>query len=62
MTIKEYTKAALARRSFVATDQNIQRAYWRFAKLRGGINGRTWRTAETLADYLINNNIATNSM
>lgn len=58
MTIKEYTKQALARTSYVATDQDIQRAYWRFAKHRFGISGKPSNTAEVLAYYLINNDIA----
>ena len=58
MTIKEYTKRALARTSYVATDQQIQRAYWRFAKHPWGINGKSSNTAETLAHYLISSGIA----
>ena len=58
MTIKQYTKLALARTSYVATDQDIQRAYWRFAKHPWGINGKPSNTAETLAEYLISSGIA----
>ena len=59
MTYKNKVAKSLASRSYVATDQNIQRAYWRFAKLRHGIDTKHFRSIETIADYLINNNQVT---
>ena len=55
MTYQKKVANSLARLGYVATEQNIQRAYWRFAKLRYGIDTKHFRTIETIADYLINN-------
>jgi len=37
--------------------QNMQRAYWRFAKHKGGINGTPANVGFILAQYLIRNGL-----
>jgi len=59
MKVREQILYVLSQTGYTATKQNMQRAYWRFAKLRGGINGHPKKVGFDLAQYLLQNGLVT---
>ena len=53
MKVREQILYVLGLQGYTATFQDMQRAYWRFAKQRGGIGGTYFTTGYALAQYLI---------
>jgi len=53
MKVREQVLYVLSLTGYTATIQDIQRAYWRMAKQRGGIAGSYFTTGYAIAEYLI---------
>lgn len=57
MKVREQVLYVLGLTGYTASKVNIQRAYWRMAKQRGGISGTYFTTGYAIAEYLRNNGL-----